>query len=44
MTKIIEVDHVTKRFKNKLALNDVSFSIDAGKFMASEAPTGQASP
>lgn len=31
MTKIIEVDHVTKRFKNKLALNDVSFSIDAGK-------------
>lgn len=40
MTKIIEVDHVTKRFKNKLALNDVSFSIDAGKIYGFRGPNG----
>ncbi|MBT9009109.1 ABC transporter ATP-binding protein [Lactobacillus delbrueckii subsp. bulgaricus] len=40
MTKIIEVDHVTKRFKNKLPLNDVSFSIDAGKIYGFRGPNG----
>lgn len=40
MTKIVEVDHVTKHFKNKLALDDVSFSIDAGKIYGFRGPNG----
>lgn len=40
MEKIIEVNHITKRFKEKAAVNDVSFSIEKGTVTAILGPNG----
>ncbi|WP_416828040.1 ATP-binding cassette domain-containing protein [Ectobacillus polymachus] len=40
MEKIIEVNHITKRFKDKAAVNDVSFSIEKGTVTAILGPNG----
>lgn len=40
MKKIIEVKHITKRFKDKVAVNDVSFSIEKGTVTAILGPNG----
>lgn len=40
MSNIIELDHVTKKFKNKLALNDISLTIAENKIYGFRGPNG----
>ena len=37
---LVEFDHVTKRFGNFTAVDDVSFQIDRGEFIALMGPSG----
>ncbi len=40
MEKIIEVNHLTKKFQNFLAINDISFSIKKNSFVSVLGPNG----
>lgn len=37
---LVEVDHVTKRYGDKLAVDDLSFSIDQGEVVGFLGPNG----
>jgi ABC-2 type transport system ATP-binding protein len=39
---MIEIEHVTKRYGDKLAVDDVSFVVQPGIVTGFSAPTGQA--
>ena len=40
MTKILEVNHVTKRFGGLTAVNDVSFAVNQGEILSVIGPNG----
>ena len=40
MTKILEIDHVTKRFGGLTAVNDVSFAVNQGEILSVIGPNG----
>ncbi len=41
---MIEVSHLTKRYRDRVAVDDLSFSVAEGRFWVSSAPTAPGKP